>query len=137
MIEKEQFVTIRVTGLTKLMLLKVRYSPQNKFKLFSVTKLLMHGWDPGGDGIAIRLRKNEQTIKFDINIKTKEGIIFAIYVNQEFPTQEVAAAGGDFGMKVIINKAHELLGHMNEYKTRASEKALGWEITRGSMKPCE
>ena len=41
----------------------------------------MHGWDLGGDGNAIWLRTNEQKIKFDINIKTKEGTIFAIYVN--------------------------------------------------------
>ena len=26
---------------------------------------------------------------------------------------------------------------MNEDATRADAKALGWEITRGSMKPCE
>ena len=66
----------------------------------------MNGWDLGDYGNEIRLRKNKQTIKFNINIKTKEGIIFAIYVNQEFPTQEVAAAGADFGIKVIMNKAH-------------------------------
>ena len=40
-------------------------------------------------------------------------------------------------MKVNINKVNELLGHMNEYATRAAVKSLGWEITRGSMKPCE
>ena len=40
-------------------------------------------------------------------------------------------------MKININKVNELLGHMNEYATRAAAKSLGWEITRGSMKPCE
>ena len=64
------------TGLTKFMLSKVRYAPENKFNLFSVTKLLMNGWFLGGDGNAIWLRNNEQTINFDINTKTKEGIIF-------------------------------------------------------------
>ena len=66
----------------------------------------MNGWDLGGDGNSIWLINNKQKNKFDIKIKTKEGIIFAIYVNQEFPTQEVAAAGADFGIKVIMNKAH-------------------------------
>ena len=40
-------------------------------------------------------------------------------------------------MKVNINKAHELLGHMNEYANRVVAKALGWKIMRGPMKPCE
>ena len=45
--------------LTKFMLSKVRYSPENKFNLFSVTNRLMDGWDLGGDGKSIWLR--EQT----------------------------------------------------------------------------
>ena len=91
----------------------------------------MNGWDLGGNRNAIWLKNNEHTINFDMNIKTKVGTIFAIYVNQQFPTQEVSDAGADFGMKVAINKANELLGQTNEYETRASEKSLGWEITRG------
>ena len=114
------------------MLSKVRYSPKNKFNLFSVTNRLMDGWDLGGDGKSIWLRKNKQTIRFDNNIKTKEGIIFAVYFNREFPTQEVAAAGADCRMKVNINNAHELLGRINEDATRAAAKSLGWEIARGS-----
>ena len=61
--------------LTKFILSKVRYSPKNKFNLFSSTKRLMNGWNFGGYGNAICLRKNEQKNNFDINIKTKEGII--------------------------------------------------------------
>ena len=107
---------------TKVMLSKVRYSLKNKFNLFSVTKRLISGWDIGGDGNKIWLRKNGQTIKFDININTKGVIIFAIYINQEFSTQEISAMGADYRMKVSINKAHELLGQMNEDVTRAAEK---------------
>ena len=66
----------------------------------------MNGWDIGGDGNTIGLRNNEQKIKFDIKIRTKEGNIFAMYVNREFPGQEIATAGADFKMKVNINKAH-------------------------------
>ena len=40
-------------------------------------------------------------------------------------------------MKVNINKVNELLGHMNEYVTRATAKALRWEIERGKIKPCK
>ena len=61
--------------LTKLMLSKVRYSLKNKFNMFIITKRLMNGWGLGGDVNAIWLRKIEQIIKFNINLKTKEGII--------------------------------------------------------------
>ena len=87
-------------------------------------KQLMIGWYLGGDGNSIRLRNKEQKIKYDINIKTKEGILFAAYVNHELPTQEISAVGADCSMKVNINKAHELLDHMNEDTTRAAAKAL-------------
>ena len=78
--------------------------------------------------------KDKQTIKFYIKIKTKEGTIFDMYVNREFPTQEVAAACADCRMKVNTNNVHELLGHMNEDSTCAAAKALGWEMTRIPMK---
>ena len=68
--------------LEKVMLSKVRYILKNMFNLFSVTKRLMNGWDFVGYINSIWLRKNEQTIKSDIKIKTKEGIIFAMYVNR-------------------------------------------------------
>ena len=42
---------------------------------------LMNGWDLGGYGNKIWLRKNEQKIKFDIKIKTREVIISAMYIN--------------------------------------------------------
>ena len=84
----------------------------------------MNGWDLGGDRNEIWLRNNGQTIKFGIKIMTKEGIIFVMYVNQEFPTKEVDATGADFRMKANTNKAHELLDHMNEYATRAAAKSL-------------
>ena len=49
-----------------------------------------------------------------------------MFVKLEFPTQKVAVVGDDCRMKVSINKAHELLGHIYEYAIRADAKALGW-----------
>ena len=83
------------------------YIPKNKFNLFSVTKWLTNEWYIGGDGKSIWIRKNKQTIKFDIKINTREIIIFAMYVNLELPTQEVDAACAYCRMKVDIHKAHE------------------------------
>ena len=41
--------------------------------------------------------------------------------------------------KVVLNiqQAHERLGHSNEDATRKTAQALGWTITKGSLKPCE
>ena len=54
---------------------------KNKFNPFSIMKRLLNGWDLGGDGDEISLRNSKQKIKFDININTKDGIMFAAYVN--------------------------------------------------------
>ena len=86
----------------------------------------MNRWDLGGDGKSIWLRKNKQKIRFYININNKNGVIFAIYFNLEFPTQEFASASADCRMNVNIYKAHELLCNINEYATSASSNALGW-----------
>ena len=109
---------------------RVRYSLRRKFNLLNYTRRLIYGWDLGGERITIWLRNNEQTIKFDIKINTKKGIIFVSYVNQYFLTQEVATLGSNLRINVNTTKAHELLGNMNEDSTRAAEKALGWEIIR-------
>ena len=109
---------------------KVRYSLRRKFNLLNYKRRLVYGWDLGGEIITIWLRNNEKTIKFDIKINTKEGIICVSYVNQQFLTQEVATLGSDLRIKVNTTKAHELLGNMNEDSTHAAEKASGWEITR-------
>ena len=86
----------------------------------------MNRWDLGGDRKSTWLRNNKQTIRFYININNKDGVIFAIYFNLEFPTQEFASASADCRMNVNIYKAHELLCNINEYATRAASKALGW-----------
>ena len=92
--------------LIKSMLSKSWFSPKKFFNLFSVTRLLMNGWNIGGDGNKICLRNNKKTIKFSINTNTKEGIIFDMYVNRELPAQEVSAVGADFRIKVSINKVN-------------------------------
>ena len=53
---------------------------------------------------------------------------------------EICARDGDnFGMYYTncmnINTAHYLLGHRNEDSTRKTAKQMGWELTRGSLKP--
>eukprot|EP00957_Ditylum_brightwellii_P064709 4911182-Ditylum_brightwellii.AAC.1 len=89
-----------------------------------------------GDEKNISISKGDQKIVFDIIIPTKEGLFFAAYIEQYNPT-EMANAGLEVPKKVNVNKAHALLGHSNEERTRMTAKHLGWIITRGKMKPCE
>eukprot|EP00957_Ditylum_brightwellii_P199183 15183399-Ditylum_brightwellii.AAC.1 len=66
----------------------------------------------------------------------KEGMIFAAYIKQDNRAETAnAGAEGGRGLRLNVNKAHDLLGHSDEDKTRAPAKHLGWTITCGKMKP--
>eukprot|EP00957_Ditylum_brightwellii_P187359 14269855-Ditylum_brightwellii.AAC.1 len=89
------------------------------------------------DNDAVWLTKDGHTMRFDIRIETKEGIIFAAYMKR-VPTGEVANAGADAAvMRVNVNRAHELLGHTNKDRTWRTAKYFGWEVTRRGFKLCE
>eukprot|EP00957_Ditylum_brightwellii_P110127 8399272-Ditylum_brightwellii.AAC.1 len=84
----------------------------------------------------ISISKGDQKMVFDIIIPTKEGLIFAAYIEGYNPT-EMANAGLEVPKKVNVDKARALLGHSDKERTRATAKHLGWIITQGKMKPCE
>jgi hypothetical protein len=81
------------------------------------------------------LSKGNNKVVFDLKIKTKEGCIFVMYMHRD--GVEVAALQAETHRKINIDKAHQLLGHMSNDTTRARAEALGWEIMRESMQPCE
>jgi hypothetical protein len=58
-----------------------------------------------------------------------------MYMQRE--SMEVAAVQTVTDRQINIEQAHQLFVHMSNETTRATAKALGWEITRGSMEPCE
>jgi hypothetical protein len=113
----------------------VKVVPDNKFNLFSVTKRLSSGWKLGGDEKSMWLSKDDNQVVFDLKIRTKEGCIFAMYMQRD--SMEVAAVQTVTHRQINIQKAHQLLGHMSNETTRATAKALAWELTKGSMEPCE
>jgi hypothetical protein len=113
----------------------VKVVPDNKFNLFSITKRLSSGWKLGGDEKSLWLSKGDDRVVFDLNIRTKEGCIFAMYMHRD--GVEVVALQAETHRKINIEKAHQLLGRMSNDTTRATAKALGWEILGGSMQPCE
>jgi hypothetical protein len=72
---------------------------------------------------AMWFTKRNQTIKFDIEIPTKNGFIFGIYLKRKV---EVSAIKID-KFKVSVNQAHERLGHVSEDLTRKINHNLGWQ----------
>jgi hypothetical protein len=93
---------------------------------------LSSGWKLGGYEKSLWLSKGDNRVVFDLKIKTKEGCIFVMYMHRE--GVEVAAIQAETHRKINIEK---VIGHMSNDTTRATAKALGWEITRGSMQICE
>jgi len=73
---------------------------------------------------------------FDIQVNTKEGLVFCMYMTRD-ATEEMASVVQDKPLKLTIQQAHDRLGHCNENATRKTAKELGWEITPGSLGPCE
>ena len=109
--------------------------PTTKFNLLGISKRLREGWKLYGDNDSISLKKNNNEIKFDIKVTTAKGALYCAYLKRE-----VGAIGTNDkpnkGKKISINTAHEIFGHADEETTRKIAKELGYELTRGTMKPC-
>jgi hypothetical protein len=116
-------------------LTEVGLNPKMNYNLMSLSGMLMKGWRiTKGDstGITIADRRGN-VIDFDIVIKTARGAVFAV---RFIHNSELNAASTEEGVKMTIDRAHALLGYGDEQSTRESARALGWVITRGSLKPC-
>lgn len=111
------------------------YSKSNNFNLLSLTRLLCNGWHiEKGNATGIEVTNaSGDVISFDIIVPTARGAIFACRFTRDV---ELAMASTEAGTAMNINKAHCLLGHVDEESTRATAKSLGWVITRGTLKPC-
>ena len=101
---------------------------------------MQQGWEIHGTKEALTLRKGSKELKFDVKVSTSKGLLFCIRLNRN--DEEL---GGTVGVKEIdektktymnINKLHELLGHMDEQRTRKTAATLGIGILRGKLKLC-
>ena len=50
---------------------------------------------------------------------------------------ELAAMVKDFGQKINIFTAHGIIGRANETSNRITAKAIGYELTHVTLRPCE
>ena len=111
----------------------IAHLPRSRYNLFSISRRLDDGWKLGGDQDMIKLVKGNDEIKFDIKIKTKKGAVYCMYFKRH---SEISATTKDAPQKISLQKAHDLFGHMATDTMRKAAAALGYEITRGGMKPC-
>ena len=125
------------------MLENVTYNPKNVFNLYAGNKAMEEGWTVyGNKNVGYCLIKDGFVVKFDIRISTKTSCIWAGCFKR-LPKQrstirpEFCLANTGEGLKLSVNKAHELLGHPGEASTREGASAMGWILTRGSFKKCE
>ncbi len=85
-------------------------------------------------------------------VKTPQGVLWCAYIRRPEDKGEVAAGMSDDNkgdnqpnksvklnpaIKTSIDRAHAILGHLSEAKTRETAAALGILITRGALKTCE
>eukprot|EP00536_Pseudo-nitzschia_multiseries_P015354 jgi/Psemu1/42207/gm1.42207_g len=121
----------------------VNFNPDFAFNLFSANLALKNGWiATGSDKTGWSLQKGSTMVNFDIQIPTYTSFVWVGYFQRmEASGQDISAATATTttseGIEMSIDKAHRLLGHMNEPKTRQTAEALGWTITWGAMTPCE
>ena len=66
-------------------------------------------------------------------IPTPKGAIYFAYLKRK--NVEVASAS-KANKLISVNLAHQIFGHGDEASTRKTAKALGFELNRGTMKPC-
>ena len=118
-----------------LVMKDVNYLENSNFNLFSTTKLLSLGWTMAGDSQALTMTKGNNRLCFDIKVETRRGVVFCAYLKRR---AEGEVSGLAIGKPAIsIERAHGLLGHCDERRTRATAKHLEWVISTGPMKPCE
>ena len=119
---------------------RVSFGKGNTFNLFSANNAMQHDWMATGNrdnGWTIEDQAGDK-VHFDIRISTATSCIWCGYFKRiETPKDVEATAIKEKPVKLPIMKAHDLLGHGDQAKTKATAIALGWTICRGGWCRCE
>ena len=129
---------------------RVKFGAQNTFNLFSANNAMEHDWMAFGNrdnGWRIENQAGD-CVQFDIRISTETSCIWCGYFQRVYDKKELMAAAPQpliaqaapaksKAIKMSIMKAHEVLGHGDQEKTKATAVALGWTIHRGGWCRCE
>jgi hypothetical protein len=126
---------IQRDGSTKpISLNNVAYVPSLCTNLFSITQAMKQGSSLSSKGLIISLSKGETKLSFDRIYDTKLGHVCGIQMRPRQTQESVAYLTQ--GVKMTYSKAHQVLGHTGEMRTRATSESLGWKIGPTS-KVCE
>jgi hypothetical protein len=95
-----------------------------RFNLFSLSQMLLKGWEMTGSDDNITIKKCHQKISFNEKIYTKKGVLFGIKIIQggEF-------CGGTHDINPVtttVKQAHYKLGPISFEKTKQIAKQMGW-----------
>jgi hypothetical protein len=93
------------------------YVPNSKFKLFSLTRMMINNWILGGDENIIWIEKWGNKIVFNIKIMTSTGAIYCVYIQRKIMLTNLVADGKQKEIKYSVLEAHKRSGHSNEDAT--------------------
>jgi hypothetical protein len=125
---------VQVDGTTSpIVLTNVKYIPELKSNLLSITTAINHGWSLGSEGKVITLQKNGTKVKFDHVKSTGSGLTAEVEI---VPNVEKSLAVGELDTKIDVDVLHRLLGHPSENKTRTTAQKMNVELT-GKFSTCE
>ncbi len=125
----------------------IQMNEKFNYNLFSVTKMLLKGFNLKGDKHSITMWNQTQSIVFDLVIRTKNGALFCAKFTRNICKSDTAnsviqtvKSGSKIAkklLKVNIKRAHKCFGHMNEIATRKTAAQLGMELSRTGFPTCE
>jgi hypothetical protein len=103
------------------------------FNLFSIAQMLSKGWKLTGNNDAIVISNKDIEIKLDIQIPTKNGMLYGIRINRINRINNFCGGAHDDKSqtkeKMSFINVHCKLGHMSYSKTKQISKNLGWTLT--------
>ena len=123
----------------------VQVNERFNFNLFSITKMLLKGYQLKGDKKSISIWKGKVSFVFVTVVNTKHGALFCAIMKRPTNEPEVATASVERAeenpvkriVKTSVKRAHECLGHMSEAMTRAAATHLGMALSCGSLAVCK
>ena len=116
-------------GVTRQIILKnVSYVLSFWCNLFSLTTAIDKGMKLGNIGKTITVTRQDMTLEFDKQIKTKQGYLAALEVNRienDHFMPSGALAVSQSRRNILIEKLHQLLGHPNKDTVIHTAKHMG------------
>jgi hypothetical protein len=132
----------------------VTYVPNSRYNLFSLTKLMLDGWNMSGnkkDGI--KMTKGEHVISFNKTVHTPKGVLFVVVLKRREIGESAMAGNGYVNERekvvanetamvqkpektITINKAHDMCGHMGHVEAWQICDHFGQKISKRGYKQC-